>query len=238
MLIKNIKHSHRFKPYFFQNSILIQFIFFEFILTHKKILKIKFAYIEKKKLSLPTSWKNLFFLFNELVGFPYQEDRPPLSYWIKGPFAKLKSYVFHYAKNDTASNKIPLQLLTNLHALELSIIRMIELLKIFEEKMADNKLINRQIHKEIKLFFETFEEIIEQIPKMIIPYLDNENLLLFLFRKKESIQQIFGVDFLKTLKRYHSMKKFVNSKDLLEQMVKRYTKRGFAHLANLIKSHE
>jgi hypothetical protein len=226
VLTKIKRPNHHFKAYYEDNSILIQFVISEFVLTYQLASQIRDLTLKGfgSKQNLEESIPSLFYHFNQLLGFGADPDQSLC--WTKGPLTKLKNYCEQFSQNTENQNKIHWDLYTYVHQTWVTALENLELMNIFQQSRAIR--LTKSSFLNIKRTFGHLEEqlnqIVKHIPRVLSSYKNNENVLFFLMRKKESLSEIYGSDFLSKIFN------FSQTNTLFQLMTKKYIKRGFDHL--------
>jgi hypothetical protein len=230
VLSQTKKPNQHFNAYYQDNALLIQFALVEFIAAHHLLEQIKAledqCFISKE--AWPHSLKPLLDYFGQLLGSSHHE-------WLgnsiapKGYLTKLKNYCWEFSKN--AKHKQGLLLYTYTHQTWLVALQNKELLLGIQHALSEQaaNASMRAIKRNLELLQKRFNRVSKQILRMTCTFIDNENVLFLLFRKKERLVKIYGDDFLIKLAQE-------SKQDIFQLLVQKYAKRGFSHLLATLNS--
>jgi hypothetical protein len=239
-----------FNVYHQEQGLLFQFILSEFMLAYHEarqlfliVEQFKLAVFENKRQTKREYWlNNLKGSITQLTG--PEQDVARFLLWNprEGQLAKIKNYCRFFVQTlereekeimalnrstDKAWN-LTLQCLEEVRWLEKAIESERE--ATIEEEM---KLIPHYEHlfQFVQKILVSFDKMAQALIRIIYRFRENENVLLFLLRHSQQIDQLYGVGFL--LKLFESLhaKGIVGLSILLKD---KYTGRGFKHLIPLI----
>lgn len=223
--------NHHFSAFYEDNSILIQFIVEEFIQSYHLIVQIK-SLIQKRldsNQTLDSLFDSIIPILGQLVGGFSQQERPPFSRWSRGPLTKFKEYCEQFSRNAAHQNKKHVNLHLAAHQTWLKALYNFELLNSLHinpyTPNTKSILFLLSLKRAFHSFQTRFDQISRLLPQVLNEYANNENVILCLFRKKDSLSEIYGRHFL-----YKRFKYPVKSSELMEFLIKRYQMRGFEAL--------
>lgn len=236
-MLTEIQASNRhFNTFYQDNSLLIQFITVEFLQIYHLTYQIK-ALIQDRLDSLAnaeTFISSLTEMLTRLVGYLPQQERSSLSHWTKGSLTKLKEYCEQFSHNSFHQNKEHIHLHMAAYQVWLAAIHHMELLNSLHINpylpQSDVIVLMLPIKRAFNALELRFNQVIRSIPRVFSDYYDNENVVLFLLRKRSQLTEIYGVDFL--YKRFKWQKKI---KELILFVKQRYQARGFEGLLSTIQ---
>jgi hypothetical protein len=176
----------------------------------------------------------LFSTLNQLLGTTASDhERSTVSRWTKGPLTKLKDYCEQLSRNDGFQNKKSLKLHHFVHQAWLSALRHLESVHSLKQSLntpfAHNSLLATK--RTAQHLNTRLNQVAKQLPKVLESYCQDENVLFFLFRKKEILSHIFGPTFLTKLLKFSAKKRH----HLFQLLLHKYQQRGFDHLLPLIQ---
>lgn len=231
MLTKIKTNNPHFNTYYQDNSLLIQFVILEFMSTFNfasHIQSITDQCFESEK-SLEQFIPTLSDYFHKLLGTFSDHDRPG-STWTKGPLTKLRNFCCQFSKNRKEENNLILY--TSVHQTWISALHNLEILNASMHSHSEN--INLLIIKRnLNYFFTRLNSISKHLPRVLTSFYDNENVMFFLFRKKDQLAEVYGPHFLKKLFKA-SVKQSTHKQDTIQLLMQRYIKRGFGHMISTI----
>lgn len=230
MLIKLKTSNQHFNTYYQDNPLLIQFIILEFLNTFHLAAKIQMSTnkcFESDQALIEASFL-LSHYFHQLLG-TFSEHRSH-SKGLKGPLTKLRHYAFHFSKN--GREEIHQILYNSTHQLWISALHNLEIFNtLMHGHQKKEKILI--IKRNLAYFFSRVNSISKHIPRVLCTFHDNENVMFFLFRKKELLAEIYGPNFIKKIFKA-SLKKSGVKQDVIQLLMQRYIKRGFGHLVSSI----
>jgi hypothetical protein len=227
--------DHHFSAYYKDNGILIQFMIVEFLQTYQLTFKIK-TLIQEHLDSPQTSetlYSSLIQLLAQLIGCFTQKERPSFSPWIKGSLTKLKEYCEQFSINSSHQNEHHIHLHLAAHQTWLTAVNNLEMLNSssdLNKKNSDVILFLQSLKKSFHVLQLRFNQVIQYIPKVIVDFWHNENVILCLLRKRSQLVEIYGPDFL-----YKRFKWPFKAKELVQLLINRYQERGFEALLPTIQ---
>jgi len=218
---------HHFNAYYQDNALLIQFIVAEFIETHQLIhdviqmsLQVLEAPYQLSYCLMPLCQK-----VNELIGYCASRQSALASQWIKGPLTQLKSYSEQFSANTYHQNKHHVNLSLGINQLWLATLHFLELLNHLQTALKKVQEASSYFLL-VKRAFQAFQGRANRIPRLILKaltsYIDNENVVYCLLRKKTQLTEIYGHLFMSKL-----FKGSLASKKLLKLLLNRYQARGY-----------
>lgn len=234
MLTQIQKSDQDFHAYYHDNSVLIQFVLAEFIMTHQLASQIK----QCAQATFPSNQNSaefvspLFQQLNQLLGTAVNKEKTSASRWTRGPLTKLKNYCEQFTLNSQHRNKRHVALYTYVHQAWLSAIHNVELLSLFQQTLHVPVATSMfsSIKRALTHLDQRLNNISKQIARILGSYQDNENVLFFILRWKDPLSKIYGADFIT-----HIFKCFFQTDQVSQLLIQRYLKRGFEHLLPLIQ---
>lgn len=227
---KNEGSSRYFNAYYEDNALLIQFIVVEFIQTYHLISEVED--LSKDSLDSIQTIENLLssltLIFIELVGSHTQQEGLSLTLWTKGCLSKLKEYCEQQSRNTDHQDEHHVTIHMAVHQVWLIALHNLELLNALhptEIKSPKSAFLLLSLKRNIKSLQTRFKQVVQSIPRLIINFWDNENVLLYLLREKPQLMEIFGSDFL-----YKKLKCPIKSNHYVQLLIQRYLARGFDSL--------
>jgi hypothetical protein len=228
---ESVKHS--FNAYYEESPLVVQFILAEFLQTNKSLLNLKNLLNENENLGQLSDVDiiKLNQSFAELVGTLNPQENFTFPNWSKGSLSKLKEYCEQLSKNTKFKPHIDLHLAVN--QAWLTALQNIELLNALQsnEGISNLSFLLISLKRSINSLQVRFQQIIRLLPKIYPPFWENENVILFLLRKKSELCEIYGPDFLDKI--FHCPH---DPRQLLELLIRRYHARGFDTLPPKILS--
>ncbi|MDP1879913.1 MAG: hypothetical protein Q8K60_03110 [Parachlamydiaceae bacterium] len=225
---------HHYAPFSEDSVILIQLILTEFIQTHQTLLQILSIFENPNPVNMMTlnAENSLFNLLNQLLGQSSYSNPPSIfSSHSNASLKKLKNYCESYSHQSLSQNKHARRLYYVVHRTWLATLNQLERLQIIHlRKSKSPSVLIKEQHKQVQLIVGRFNQVIKTIPLMIHPYLNNENILLYLLRHKDPLIQIYGNQ---TFSK--QFKWPINPMEMKTLLDNRYQSRGFNSLLPLIK---
>jgi len=225
-----------FSPFYENNSLLIQFILEEFIESYQLVFQIK-TLIQKRlnfNQTLDSLSSSLIHLLSQLIGSPPKHERYSFSRWTKGPLTKFKEYAEQFSRNSRHQNRMHIHLHISTRQAWVKAIHNLELLDyLYVNPCPPNPkavLFLIPLKHALKTLQVCFNQISRYIPRIVNAYWDDENILLFLLRKKALLAKIYGNDFL-----YQEFKWPIKGSELIQLLTERYQTRGFEALLPVIQ---
>lgn len=229
--------KENFHPFFYNNSLLLQFILTEFLSVSAEIQKLKQLSDKLKKLNNASKeateedFIELTARLHKLVGSTTERMCPLPWNLDNGSMAKLKDYSDLLAQNLDDEDYA----LYNIHdyfhkalirgKLTLDIVRLPHLTPAQYHQLCEK--IAQGVHK-IK---ENILSAARLMVATIYKFRQDENVLFFLLRHEQQIKELYGSNFLKKL----FCKMYPNGLDEVEQfLLSSYEKRGFTNLLPII----
>ena len=182
----------------------------------------------EKKVCSGYPFAELIVLLKQLVGTQtHVQPLSPLSNWTTGALTKLKKYCELLSRHTPYQKRHPLQLYRAVHQTWIAAIDHLELLQIMHTVLTQNITPVSKIYiKRVKNLQTRFERVIKQVPKMIHPYWNNENVMLCLMRYKGPLTQIYG-----EIPLYEKFKWPINPQEIKDALIQKYTKKGVKYIA-------
>lgn len=222
MLADNRKPKPKFTAYTQNNSILIQLILVELIASYQLCRQIdRIPGMKREYLD------SIFLLLNRLVGGPMGMERYTPSLWATGSLTKMKNYCSHLSKNGHYRELHTHSLYTHVQQIWSKLMHFLEMLTPLHESLdlPAPYVFSSLKEKWCQLYLQ-FNRIVKQIPHVVSSFKDDENVLLFLLRKRESLKEIYGADFIEKIIKTRRK----NQRDILELLMQRYIQRGFDNI--------
>lgn len=233
VLTQTKKPDHHFNAYYHHNAVLIQFVLDEFIATHQLTYQIRqLGQLACESLSsLKESVHPLYQTTHQLLGLRSDADRLSNSRWMKGPLTKLKLYCEQFSYNSQYQNKLGLAVCTNVYQAWLTALHILELLNLLDQSgpTTISSSILLDLKRTLRRLEQRMRQITKQVPRLLNAYRDNENVIFFLLKKRQELEEIYGFD---TINK--AFRDLFNKNSFSELVVQRYTKRGFDHLLPII----
>lgn len=224
MLIQTNKQKRNIRSYTSNNSLLVQFILSEFIAVHQLTKKLQ------TQTPLNTASAHaLLKVLNQLLGVGAENERPATSRWTKGPLVKLHHYCRQLYVNGDHKDKSHSLLYHYVHKTWLIALHNWEVLHAYQTNEIPSSML-AMIQKSVKQLQTRLTQMAKPIARVVRPFDQDENVIFFLFRKKNELEDVFGADFIKKLLKLPPTELF----QLLQQ---RLTHRGFDHLLPTIQHH-
>lgn len=223
VLTKPQMSNHHFNAYYHNNTLLIQFILSEFILSHQITKEIEIKTEEAWQVQDMNEFSRLLTQYLQaLLRSETEKDR-----WVKGPLIKIKDYCEQFSHNLNHSDKTSFNLCSYIHKTWLIGIKMFELLNSIHKLSYQTQSLNTFLMAALKRTFTQFTQRLKEMSKHILKLLSNhrheETVLFFILRKKNQLIEIFGNDF------FGKMIK-INKTNSLNLIKENYIQRGFEHL--------
>jgi hypothetical protein len=216
-----------FNAYYQDNFLLIQFIVTEFIHTHQLACEIK--QISSHFLTVPYQptqiLETLSLKISQLMGNLSPREHFPFSQWVKSPLTQLKDHSEQFSRNTHHQNKSHVKFHLTVHQLWLAAIHLLELIRYLQESLqnAEEKAPYFLLIKRAFQTFNTrFNQVTRLIPLILRVYIDNENVVYCLLRKRTQLNAIYGETFISKL-----LKKPLAPEKLLQLLLTRYQARGY-----------
>lgn len=231
--------DHHFRAYYEDNSLLIQFMIVEFVHTAQLTAKLNSLIQEHlcSKNSSPHNLSNLKQILEQLIRYHPHHEPSSYSRWTKGSLTKLKEYCELFSSNSSYQNKEHIRLHMSAHQALLDAIHAQELLYslIINPYIpnAEHILNFLPISRTLAAFQNKINRLIRYFPRLMNPFLNNENVILCLLRLRQPFIDIYGADFVD--KRF---KWPVNTHDLIQFLSKRYQERGFDSLLPTLQQYQ
>ena len=237
-MLAKISGPHHFSAYYEDNSLVIQFMMTELIHTYELTFQIKALmkeYFDSNQL-FNHSFSSLNPLLEKLVGHSPQQNRSTISRWTLGSLTKLKDYCEQFSRNSSHQNKRYVKLHMAAHQAWLTGLHGLELLNSLSTKSAAQHSNIDSLVQSVKRTFENlqvrFNQVIRHVPKAVQEFWNNENVMLYLLRKRIQLTDIYGDNFLD--KRF---KWPVKNQEMVMILIQRYQERGFEALLSTIQNH-
>lgn len=216
-----------FNAYYQDNFLLIQFIVNEFLYAHQ--LANTISQISHQFLSAPYHSAQILELLSqkisELMGNLSPHEHFPFSQWIKSPLTQLKDHSKQFSCNTHHQNKSHVLFHLKVHQMWLTAIHLLELIRYFQEPLQNKNQKNSHfllIKRTFQTFTHSFNQVIRLLPLVVRSYIDNENVVYCLLRKREQLNAIYGQTFMSKL-----LKKPLAPEKLLQLLLTRYQARGY-----------
>lgn len=228
--------DRHFTAFYKDNALLIQFMIEEFIQSYPLTMQINTLIQERLDSiqNLNTVSFSLIQILGRLIGAPSQQENSFFSSWTKGPLTKLKEYCEQFSSNSAHKNKQYVNLhLAAQHTWMLAVNNFEMLLSLSANPNPQNPssmLFLLPLERAFQRLQRHFNQISRYIPRVTTAFWNNENVILYLFRKKSLLEEIYGSDFF--YKRFKLSKKYP---ELIELLIKRYEARGFENLLPTIQ---
>ena len=228
--------SSHFNSYHDDNSLLIQFMIVESAHSFQLAIKLNTLIQEHFDLQKPSSslLSDLKRILEQLITHHPQQESSSHSRWTKGSLTKLKEYCELFSRNSSHQNKHHTTLHMTAHQALLNAVHLQELLNfvMINPAASDSApLLNLEPFKRTFKAFQTqINRLIRHFPKVLKPFLENENVILCLMRTRQSLIQIYGSDFIDK-----QFKWPVKSKKMMDYLCHCYEKRGFETLLPTIR---
>lgn len=222
--------NQHFNSYLSCNYLLIQFILTELIRTHALTRHLK--YLSTHFATSPFTLKELLpqvahdIMF--LLGTSHENNRPWASHWRAGSLAKLKNYSEHLSLNAAGQNKVYTQIYEEFFRAWMSCVRCYEIVKSAEREAtpftaASASPVLFSLNRGLITFHANLITVEKLILKTLRHFSANENVLLFLLRRKEDLSAVFGSNNISDI--------LAGNVQFLQQ---NYAERGFENLADIL----
>lgn len=228
--------DRHFTAFYKDNTILIQFLIEEFIRSYQLTFQIKTLIQEglDSTQSLSSFALSLIRILGQLIGSPSHHEHTSPSSWTKGPLTKFKEYCEQFSRNSTHQNKQYINLHIAVQHAWMLAVNNFELLHAISTnphpQNSSSMLYLLPIERAFHRLQKRFNQISRYIPRISAVFWNNENVILYLFRRKYLLEEIYGSDFF-----YKRFKLAMNTPDLIELLTKRYQARGFESLLPTIQ---
>lgn len=228
--------DRHFSAFYKDNAILIQFMIDEFIRSHQLIFQIK-TLIQKhldsiqglKSLSI-----SLIQILGQLIGSPSQHEHCFQSSWTKGSLTKFKEYSEQFSRNSDHQNKQYVNLQNAAQQAWMIAVNNFEFLSSLSENSypqnPPSMLFLHPLERAFNRLQRSMHQISRYIPRITSAYWNNENVILYIVRRKSALEEIYGSNFF-----YKSFKLPMKMHELIEMLIKRYQARGFESLLPTIQ---
>lgn len=232
--MKQIDSNQHFNPYIHHNHLLIQFIASEFIHAHIHIHQLKPPVFQTLSSAPSDFFSQTMHHLSCLLGVPHN-CRPWSSYWHRASLTKLKTYTEQLNCNNQHQSKTFLDLYRHIHRCWMNCMH-------YEEMLKGVPMLTPYTNRPSPVDIHTFSKIVSSLHsniaqaakhllKALQQYIDNENVLLFLLKRKEELQKVYGSECLLELFCSKKSKKKVPHLELLKE---KYTRRGFDNIVSII----
>lgn len=220
-----------FNAFYEDNSILIQFIVEEFIHSHQLTSQIKTLIQERLDSKETLNSLSLFLIqiLRQLIGSLHDQEHSSLSRWTSGSLTKFKEYCEQFSRNSSHQNKQHLNLHMAAHQAWLMATSNLEILSSLHTKsyIQDTKsiLFLHPLKRSLQNLQMRFNQISRTIPRILNEFLNNENVIYCLLRKRGLLAEIYGYDLLSKHLKWPK-----RTSDLIELLMSHYQARGFEAL--------
>lgn len=138
-------------------------------------------------------------LLDNLAGSSHPEDQHSLSRWSCGSLTQLKNHGEQFARNATFQNKHLLNFHKGVHQAWLNAVYLLGLLNLLNKTpyptYSPSQFTLLSINRSLHTLQKHFLRVTQTLPKILTPYLDNENLIFTLLRNKEGLDMAYGYNF-------------------------------------------
>lgn len=236
MLQRTNEITPYFSPFYENNTVLLQLILDEFITSWHLISQMHLL-AEKKQNS--TSMPSLRFLHSfidishQLIGTTPFRERFSSLHKERGSLTKCKEYCEQLSKNSSHQNKRHFRMQIAVYETWGMAMRNFES---FQQTLANPHRKKEKPTASIRSIFTSvsrlslrFYQIGQSMGRVLSEYKDNENLMLFLFHRKNEWAKICSIDFFSK----HCMTEESRAR-VMQWIHKRYHDRGFTTLPRLV----
>lgn len=221
--------SRHFKSYYQDNSLLIQLMTVEFAAIYERVSQIELL----DKMHLPNNQEEYLHHLQQHLTFLIGEVAARHCFSSSsGPLTNLKDYCELFCQNAVQQHRAHLSLSTQIYQAWLDVIHNLHLIQNLNActNHRKAKLIFNQIRKAIQSLIKKTESSLKHFINSLKTFKSNENIIFFLFRKKESLIKKFG------LKQFNAIfSLFEKNQNITQLLIKRFKLRGFDHLLPAIK---
>lgn len=179
---------HRFKAYYQDSDLLIQFVVSEFILLFEQTKEFKRWATDYLNPDLTETAHQLTNMLHEILGAVPRSSIPS---WNRGPLTRLKEYTAQLYLNTQPANELVDSLNTYAYRSWINTLHCIESLHTAQHNPAKQPAIKQALHN----LQTSLNGITRLIPLVLRIFSDNDYVLLFLLRKKEPLVSIYGPSF-------------------------------------------
>ena len=194
--------DHHFRAYYEDNSLLIQFMIVEFVQTAQLTARLNTLIQEhfESKQSSPPNLSNLKQILEQLIRYHPHHEPSSYSRWTKGSLTKLKEYCELFSSNSSYQNKEHVRLHMSAHQALLNAIHAQELLNSLTINPyipnSEDILNFLPISRTLSSFQNKINRLIGLFPRLMKPFLNNENVILCMLRLRQPFIDIYGSDFI------------------------------------------
>lgn len=230
------------------NSLLFQFILSELIGAYRIVRDVDQILQDFKNTSLrPSSREDAEELFDTLkshigkLGGSSQDYMRFFSWNEDGILAKLKNICAFFLQNQDVESKDAQNLHRFSHRAWLLCLRSLDIMRLMEhEYILDNLRKSKPLSSHYELLLQTLEKIKLSVQRMtriiarlITLFRDDENVIFFLLRYKEQLNELYGPKFvIKLIIQMYP----AGLKEASDFLLKKYANRGFDNLLPIIAS--
>lgn len=232
----NHRCSHSLTPLFHDPSILMQLIIDETIRSHQLFMQINSLLGQEIQSPQHLAKFSVDFnvLLDQLIGSPLLQEFSSSSFWTKGTLTKLKEYCRKVFNLSAYANKHLVNFNSAIHLTWQKTLYAFELFhSIYSHSLPRTAstiylLILKQSFDRI---LSHFNKAIKTLPGILTDFWDNENVLFYLLRNKDALENIYGPNFLrKQFKCPHHPAK------IQTLLMERYQTRGFEAVLPIIQN--
>lgn len=226
MSTSSVSQNQHFNAYYLDNTLLVQFVISEFIITSLLVEKLKSLTDEclQSKIKLDKASAQVYETLSVLVGIKQYRKPAAFSRWTKGPLTKLKDYCEQYYRNSGAKNELVESMHSHAYQAWIGALQNMEILNSFQISISKVTLAN--VKQSLGILFTSLNSFSKSIPQFIKDNIDNEYVIFFLLRKKEELVHIYGASFVNKLLKVGKVPELVQS----------FTERGFENILSLIST--
>ena len=225
-MLKEIEEPNQhFNAYYQDNALLIQLILNEFLAVQQLADQIHLLSLEQCKNPMDFL-SQLSSYLTQLIGNNVNEESIIAS--SKGCLTKLKNYCYQFSKNDNFKTRAIFPLYHTIYRTWSSALHTLEFLNLLLNPHTTPT--SSSLHK-VRLSVSRFQNLLKHfsknLPKITHLFWENENVMLFLLKKKEKLMIIYGSEFIEKF-----FKTSVKKQQIIHLISQNYTQRGFGHLVS------
>lgn len=211
--------------YHVNNNLVMQFMLFELIAAHEEATGVIILSENLPPKPKSQHLQEITATLLRMAGHGQQSLRIFSWHLNDGILSKLKNYCFFFSNSQDPNES---EINTLLKHIDRTINYCIEGIEQIDQKDIS------EFHSKMKKMEQALQKTARGIIKFLPPFYQDENVIFFLLRSREKLNNIYGDRFIANLFKEMFPQGPEKAKQLL---IKKYSKRGFQHLLPMIISH-